>query len=76
MEGKGRGLEGKGAAGGVCVCPFGGVLMSSVGRGAVCVDPPGWGEEGQLPRKKVGSKGAIQQGWDAGEDSGTLQLWP
>lgn len=39
MEGKGRGLEGKGAAGGVCVCPFGGVLMSSVGRGAVCVDP-------------------------------------
>lgn len=39
MEGKGRGLEGKGAAGGVCVCLFGEVLMSGVGRGAVCVDP-------------------------------------
>lgn len=39
MEGKGRGLEGKGAAGGVCACLFGGVLMRSVGRGAVCVGP-------------------------------------
>lgn len=39
MEGKGRGLEGKGTAGGVCSCRLGGVLMRSTGKGAVCIDP-------------------------------------
>lgn len=39
MEGKGRGLEGKGAAGCVCSCRLGGVLMRSAGRGAVCIEP-------------------------------------
>lgn len=32
-------MEGKGAAGGVCSCQLGGVLMRSTGRGAVCIEP-------------------------------------
>lgn len=76
MEGKGRGLEGKGAAGGVCACLFGGVLMRSVGRGAVCVGP----HDARRRRtccqdKRWAIKGQGEQGWDAGEGTGTGQLW-
>lgn len=39
MEGKGRGLEGKGDVGGVCSCRLGGVLIRSTGRGTVCTEP-------------------------------------
>lgn len=39
MEGKGRGLEGKEAAGDVCACRFQGVLMRSAEREDVCIDP-------------------------------------
>lgn len=61
MEGKGRGLEGKGAAGGVCVCLFGEVLMSGVGRGAVCVDPQDEERRANCQERRWDLKGQVQQ---------------
>lgn len=63
MEGKGRGLEGKGAAGGVCACAC--WVWRSVneehGRGSCLHRPSGYQEEEEedlLSGQKRGYKGA------------------
>jgi len=82
MEGKGRGLEGKGAAGGVCACRAGfrGVLMRSAGRGAAGRDPQGARSRRRKRRtcyqgKRQGIKEQGHQCWDVGEAMGMGQHW-